>query len=97
VFHVLPKTILPKKFYGSPKMARIKFVTEIPPSVTEIMAPVTENPERLVYVGAGSVAVIREVLAGKRGRGRPRTGVAASDAERARKYRERRRAAVAAS
>jgi hypothetical protein len=61
-----------------------RFVTENTPSVTINTVPVTINQP--------SVTINQ-----KRGRGRPRTGVALSDAERMRKYRDRRRAAVAAS
>jgi hypothetical protein len=53
-------------------------------SVTVIRPIVTENTP--------SVTINQ-----KRGRGRPKTGVAMSDAERMRKYRDRRRGAVAAS
>jgi hypothetical protein len=105
------ETILPKKFMQVFKMA-ITYVTENTPSVTENPIPVTINEPsvtendhdyRMALRGCAESltrvlrAEVNEPGSVRRGRGRPATGVAQSDAERMRKYRERRRAAVAAS
>jgi hypothetical protein len=59
-------------------------VTDIRRAVTDIRPIVTENTPTVT-------------INQKRGRGRPATGVALSAADRARKYRDSRRGAVAAS
>jgi hypothetical protein len=90
----------------------ITYVTENTPSVTENPIPVTinepsvtENDHDYRMALRGCAESLTRVLRAEvnepgsvgRGRGRPATGVAQSDAERMRKYRARRRAAVAAS
>jgi hypothetical protein len=103
VFHVLPKTILSKKFMRVLKMAiRYDAVTK-PVTKPRNETPRVTKPTEERHASHGRpVAVlddgVRRCREPGHAGGRPPAGaVAMSGAERVRKYRERRRGAVAAS
>jgi hypothetical protein len=67
-------------------------VTVIEPSVTDIQPIVLHPAQAAVFGDQLPGHIVSRPIPVKRGRGRPATGVAMSDAERMRKYRDRRRA-----